>query len=450
MKARTHFLLGFYLRMNNRAEAVRELMTASHYAEQTGDKVLLAVIYRFMGRELYYAKVYRQSDSIFHLAEDLAIEQQDTLLWMESLLHPLLTGQAFGLDVSTHQQRLRQCELGMKLAHSYGHREYEGDFARIMAEEYMRWQYRNTGYKEKALHYAKQAYRLGNNRKVHEVLANAYVATGHLDSAAVHFDTVYGKNWRETGTGGIGTFAVYEPSNQEEVAAAEITLQKEWQQAEYEGFLTRYKHLLLGIAIGAVALIALLHLYHRRKYRRQSELLQAQQKKQQLLHGILQENLQKKDEEIARLLKERAQRHADEEAQQALTEELSAANENRRILAKETLEHSPAYNKVQLIMADFRWKEESDHRLTDADWQELADCVDTCYGQMLKRLAYQYKLTDREVSICCLLKLDIPVVHIAHLIGYTRPVVYKTERAILEKMGFPYEKGALRKLLKKY
>ena len=44
--------------------------------------------------------------------------------------------------------------------------------------------------------------------------------------------------------------------------------------------------------------------------------------------------------------------------------------------------------------------------------------------------------------------MDVPVVHIAHLIGYTRPVIYKTEQKILQKMGHEYEKGRLRKLLK--
>ena len=158
--------------------------------------------------------------------------------------------------------------------------------------------------------------------------------------------------------------------------------------------------------------------------------------------------MQKKEKEIAHLQQELAQRQADEAEQKALAEQLSVANENRNILAKETLEHSPAYNKVQLIIADYRWKEESDHQLTDTDWQELIVSVNACYNNQLSQLTNQYALTERELSICCLLLLDIPVVHIARFIGYTRPIVYKAERSILKKMGYPYEKGYLRKLLK--
>ena len=99
-------------------------------------------------------------------------------------------------------------------------------------------------------------------------------------------------------------------------------------------------------------------------------------------------------------------------------------------------------------MADFRWKEESDHKLTEDDWQELQSGVDACYNKVLARLTEQYQLDERELCICCLSLLDVPVVHIAHLIGYTRPVIYKAEQKILQKMGRPYEKGLLRKLLK--
>lgn len=452
IKARAHFLLGFYLRMGNRAEAVRELMIASHHAEQATDKELLAVIYRFMGRELYYANVRQQSDSIFRLAEPLAVALQDTMLWMESLYYPTTTYKVGGLSLrsgeATHQQTLQQAALGMELAQSFGNKEYEGLFALITANEYLDYRYKHEGYKEKALHYAKHAYPLVENGYKHETLAKAYIAMGYPDSAAIHLDHLYGKNWRETGTIHLWANVTYESSSHEEVATVEGILQKEWQQAEYEGFLARYKHLLIGITAAAVLLICLLHLYHQKKYRSQSERLQSQQKKLQLLHGILQENLQKKEKEITHLQQELAQRQADEAEQQALTEQLSVANENRNILAKETLEHSPAYNKVQLIMTDYRWKEESDHRLTDADWQELTDCANACYNNLLVRLNTQYALTDRELSICCLSLLDIPVVHIAHLIGYTRPTVYKAERSILEKMGHSYEKGRLRKILK--
>ena len=452
IKARAHFLLGFYLRMENRAEAVRELMTASHYAEQTDNKELLAVIYRFMGRELYYANVRQQSDSIFRLAEPLAIAQQDTMLWMESIYYPLTRHKIGRLNTrsgkTTFQQTLQQAALGMELAHTFRNKEYEGLFSLITANEYLDYQYKHEGYKEKALHYAKHAYPLVENGYKHETLAKAYIVMGYPDSAAIHLDHLYGKDWREKGSIHLWTNSTYNSSSHEEVATVEGILQKEWQRAEYEGFLARYKYLLIGITITAALFIGLLHLYHQKKYRRQSKLLQTQQKKQQLLHGILQENLQKKEKEIAHLQQELAQRQADEAEQKALAEQLSVANENRNILAKETLEHSPAYNKVQLIIADYRWKEESDHQLTDTDWQELIVSVNACYNNQLSQLTNQYALTERELSICCLLLLDIPVVHIARFIGYTRPIVYKAERSILKKMGYPYEKGYLRKLLK--
>ena len=188
--------------------------------------------------------------------------------------------------------------------------------------------------------------------------------------------------------------------------------------------------------------------YHRHRYRKHSERWQEQQKTSQLLHALLQEGLKKKEEEIARLQEELERQTKEGTIQKNLAEELTAANENRAILAQEAMKQSPAYNKVQLIMADYRWKEETDHRMAEADWQELFDGMDACYGKVLSRLTAAHQLDEREQRICCLLLMDVPVVHIAHLIGYTRPVIYKSEQKILQKMGHDYEKGYLRKLLK--
>jgi hypothetical protein len=347
-------------------------------------------------------------------------------------------------------ERIRQ---GLDLAHAFGAKEYEAQFAILLGEEYIKTGKLDKHDAEKALHCGKMANRLlteleTGNLGVPRLLAKAYLTLGHVDSAAVYLDQMYGNDWRKRGPNLLWMDVVHQPENREEVASAEAELQKEWQKERYEGFLLRNKYLLAGMVLAGVLLVLLLQGYHRRRYRKQSERLQEQQKKSQLLHALLQEGLKKKEEEIARLQEELERQTKEGNIQKDLAEELTLANENRDVLAQEAMKQSPAYNKVQLIMADYRWKEETDHRMTEADWQELFDGMDACYGKVLSRLTATYQLDEREQRICCLLLMDVPVVHIAHLIGYTRPVIYKTEQKILQKMGHEYEKGRLRKLLK--
>lgn len=465
MQARAHSLLAFSRRgvQGSRAEEVREHLTALHYINEVGNEELEAFIYRFLGRAYFYSQVYQKSDSIYRLAEQLAIEQKDTLLWMESIRFRLMSEKEMGQrgvwlwkNPKSEERYLRSEERirqGLDLAHAFGAKEYEAEFAILLGEEYVRRGNLDKHYAEKALHYGKMADRLlaeleTGNLGVPRLMAKAYLTLGHVDSAAIYLDQMYGNEWRKRGPNLLWMDVVHDPGNREKVASAEAELQKKWQKERYEGFLLRNKYLLAGMVLAGVLLVLLLQGYHRRRYRKQSERLQEQQKKSQLLHALLQEGLKKKEEEIARLQEELERQTKEGNIQKDLAEELTAANENRAILAQEAMKQSPAYNKVQLIMADYRWKEETDHRMTEADWQELFDGMDACYGKVLSRLTATYQLDEREQRICCLLLMDVPVVHIAHLIGYTRPVIYKTEQKILQKMGHEYEKGRLRKLLK--
>ena len=465
MQARAHSLLAFSRRgvQGSRAEEVREHLTALHYINEVGNEELEALVYRFLGRAYFYSQVYQKSDSIYRLAEQLAIEQKDTLLWMESIRFRLMGEKEMGqrgvwlwknpeseARYLRSEERIRQ---GLDLAHAFGAKEYEAEFAILLGEEYVRMGQLDKHYAGKALHYGKMADRLlaeleTGNLGVPRLLAKAYLTLGHVDSAAVYLDQMYGNGWRKRGPNLLWMDVVHDPGNREKVASAESELQKEWQKERYEGFLLRNKYLLVGVVLASILLGLLLQGYHRRRYRKQSERLQEQQKKSQLLHTLLQEGLKKKEEEIISLKGELERQTKEGTVQKNLTEKLTAANENRAILALEAMKQSPAYNKVQLIMADYRWKEESDHKLTEDDWQELQSGVDACYNKVLARLTEQYQLDERELCICCLSLLDVPVVHIAHLIGYTRPVIYKAEQKILQKMGRSYEKGLLRKLLK--
>ena len=208
MQARAHSLLAFRLRgiYSKPVDAVREYLIALRYAKEVGDEELEAFIYRFLGRTYYFSHIYQQSDSIFTLAEQLAIKQRDTMLWMEAIQYRLKSTYEMGRGETqkareeAHQRFLQRIRQGMDLAHAYGCKEYEGDFAVMLGEEYLSSRGNDAQRYEKALYYGKLAESFGQHiGSVNKLLAKAYWGLGYPDSAAVHLDKVYGDDWRERG-----------------------------------------------------------------------------------------------------------------------------------------------------------------------------------------------------------------------------------------------------------
>ncbi|MBQ8673806.1 MAG: hypothetical protein IJ511_07140 [Bacteroides sp.] len=440
LQTRAHFLRGIVLRTEGkRKEAIREQLIAASYAPGCDDKQLVARIYKYMGLDYYWAGVINTCDSIYQIAQQMAIAQQDTMLLMDALYYRC----SIRMKSEYQQKEDIEEELlhGLKLAQATDNSRYQALFAHLLAQHYNRKLPRDT---RQAIHYARLAIRMKCPYDVHQLLGSIYWQMGKEDSASYYLGKKFGRNWRQRLS--LISTSLLNPMN-EGVDSAIPNLQKELQKQSYESFLSRYKGLLIGVSLGAILLIVLLRLHYQRKYRRQSEWLKQQQEKSHLLYTTLQEGMQQREAEIARLQAALSQHEAQAESK-ALAEELATATKARAILMEEAMKHSPAYTKMQVIIADFRWKEESDQQMEAQDWLQLIDEVNACSDNLMTRLARQHGLNEREVRICCLLMLDMPVAHIAHIVGYTRPVIYKTERDILQKMQEKYEKGKLRNLLK--
>ncbi|MBQ8674431.1 MAG: hypothetical protein IJ511_10430 [Bacteroides sp.] len=449
MQARVYFLAGFRQRIRYGASgAVRYFLQAAECARETGDKRLLVQSYKYMAKEYGHAEVNVKCDSLYNLVEQLAQELGDTTLWMEAIytLQEVQQRLAWSWNSAEMLQRATQ---GLELARASGNENYEAHFALLKGELYLNY-CRDAGAKQEALRCGRQAEQLGlQHGRLLELMARSYVALGEYDSAAVYFDRLYGgPDWRIKGVR-IYKKGSYSNGQNYQVAAVEEAFLKERQKQNYEGFLIRYKYAIVGIVLFSLLVLSLLRLFYRYKYHRQRALLLEQQGQARLYYDTLQESLQQKEREITLLQAQLAERDAQvESARQALSSRLDMAHQARALLAKEALEHSPAYTKMQLIIADCRWKEASDSRMDETDWQTLAEGVNACRNNILTRLADHYGLTDREMHLCILLLLDVPVSHIAYLMEYSRPIVYRDERGILTKMGEKYEKGKLRNLLK--
>ncbi|MBQ8674434.1 MAG: hypothetical protein IJ511_10445 [Bacteroides sp.] len=449
MQARIHFLCALRHRNeSNPYDAMKSFLWAAAYAQEAGDKQLLAHTYQYMGRSYYYARIDSKSDSLYHLAGQLAQELADTALWVEAIYTCLDIRNRSAWQVD-REKIMREAKYGIKLAHASGNKEYEARLAMLVGIICQGYGHDEAAARE-ALDYGRQAEQLGLlHAHLLELMAKSYVVLGKRDSAALYFDKLYGgSDWRERGVHYLWMKAHQSPRN-DLLPAAEEAFQKERQKQNYEGFLSRYKYAIAGIVAVSLLGFGLLRAFYRRRYRRQRLLLLEQQEKAGLLYNALHDSMLQYEREVAALQERLAEREAQLESdRQILSAKIDTANQARKLLAKEALEHSPAYTKMQLIIADCQWKEKSASQLDETDWQALSEGVNACRNDILMRLTDHYGLTDRDVQLCILLVLDLPVTHIAYLMEYSRPTIYRNEHNILKKMGEKYEKGKLRNLLK--
>ena len=94
------------------------------------------------------------------------------------------------------------------------------------------------------------------------------------------------------------------------------------------------------------------------------------------------------------------------------------------------------YDKIKQIIADFRYKNESDLRMEETDWRQLQVVMDKQWNNSVVRMQDEYQLSDMDVRLLCLKLMDIPKVHMLYLLGFSRNTLYTKEKELLEKMCF--------------
>nr|MCR5197980.1 hypothetical protein [Prevotella sp.] len=77
--------------------------------------------------------------------------------------------------------------------------------------------------------------------------------------------------------------------------------------------------------------------------------------------------------------------------------------------------------------------QEGDHHMSEADWQELSTRLDDIYelGPRLRGLA---RLSETELRICYLLKLDVPTTDIADILCRSKSAVSMAKQRMVMKL----------------
>ena len=179
-----------------------------------------------------------------------------------------------------------------------------------------------------------------------------------------------------------------------------------------------------------------------RRYRLHKETatvkLRMMEKEKEENEASLKRQIEENNRKLATLRKEQAkaqQQGNEQTTAQYELETIALENKNRSIEAmqqrKEALLHElyewEVYKRLKSI------DPQTEKKMDEADWVQLRQRLDNIYDQFTKRLLSHASLSETELHICYLLKINVPLVDIA-------AILYKSKSAITQARKRMYQK----------
>lgn len=478
MQAKAHYYKGcIYRDANLCGEAVLEYLTAIPLAKKAKNQKLLGLIYNHAGYLYYLQDLVEEADSIYQLAEQLAIQRNDTSLWADALTFQGKINIEKGIAYYSVAEKKLLKAFNMTSTPHYKH--IQANVAASLSSLYS-----HMKQKEKAIRYAKLNISLREDTtrcyRAFLLLGDAYFKIGKYDSATIYIN----KSLLTTGYGTKASaymrlaeiaqiqgdleksltltdkYTLYLDSLHAAQQSNDIlNAEKKVAEQQYTNTLSYDKHkqfilitasaiLIFIIIIGCI----ILNKHRQKAHDLEQNQLQLKQEQQELQERYLQvrNKLKKKDIVITTLQQEINLQQADEKKKQQLQQELNAFQQERNALAKEVFEHSKIAAKMERIIASYKACDKSDERLSEEDWKCLIVETDMRWNKVITRLSTQYKLSKIERHLCCLFLTDFPIANLAYLIQLTRSTIYRKEKEIKKKISCPSDISKLRNFLEIY
>lgn len=478
MQAKAYYYKGcIYRDANLCGEAVQEYLTAISLAKKAGNPKLQGLICNHVGYLYYLQDLLEQADSIYRLTEQLAIQQNDTSLWADALSFQGKINIERGIPYySKAEEKLLKA---FDMTNTPNYKQLQADISAALSSLY-----NSMELNKKAVHYAKLNISLRNDTAQHYraflLLGDAYFKAGLYDSATLYINkslssTGYGTQasaymrlaeiakvqgdldksleFTKKHTLYLDSLHLAKQSNDILIAEKEVAKQ---QYTNNLGYQNKKLHILIIVSVLLICIIGIIYAVLRRSQQKAHHIEQEQslleKEKQDLQQKYIQlkNELTQKEAEIVSQQKDINQHHINEEKKKKLQQELDTLARKRSALAKETLEHSEVYSKIERIINSYKKYDKSEEQLNDNDWQRFIVETDIRWDKAITRLRIQCELEKEEVHLCCLLLTDFPIAHLEYIIKQTRNTIYRKEKEILKKAGCPSGTNKLKEFIKNY
>jgi len=469
MQAKAHYYRGsIYRDANLCGEAIQEYLTAIPLAKAAGNQKLLGLIYNHAGYLYYLQDLVEEADSIYQLAEKLAIQRRDTSLWAETLSFQGKINIKKG--ISYYPKAEENLLKAFEMTSAARYKRVQANIAASLSRLYTR-----MNQSEKAILFAKQNIVLRDDTthcyNAFSILGNAYFKAEQYDSATLYINKSLSSemyNIKANAYMLLAAIAKRQGNLDKSLALTEkhilytdsinlsqqsndiLNAEKKIEKQQYAKSLdNRYNKqtVFITVSILSICIIGIIY-FPLRKYRRDTRNLKQKQQKLQQKYMLLKDKLTLKDSEIASLKESIRQQQISEAKKEQLQQELERFNKERDVLAKETFEHSKIHAKMERIIDTCKKYGKSDEKMSEEDWKYLIAETNIRWNNAITRLDSQYHLSKKEIHLCCLYLTDIPLANLEYLIEYKRSSIYRKEKDILEAMGYPSQSCKLKDILK--
>lgn len=457
MQAKAYYYKGcIYRDANLCGKAIQEYLTAITFAEKVGNIKLLGLIYNHAGYLYNLQNLLEKAELMYKQAEKLAIQQNDTSLLAEVLssLGNIKRGLAY---YAIAEEKLLKA-FAMTNATKY--KLVQADITASLSILYTEMK---QG--EKAIRFAKHNIALRNNKstcyRAYSTLGYAYFEAGKYDSATLYINKSLPSKMYDLKANAymlLATIAKIKGDIDESLVLTEkqilytdsITLsqqsndmlsaEKELDRQRYTKSINNRYHknevliILSILIICTIISFCFFYMKHKRdadKLKVKQAYLEKERQELQQEYIRLKNKLNLKNSEIASLKK------SFDVHNKLIQQKLETTYKEREVLAKETFEHSEIYAKMERIIKSCKKYDKSDEKMNEEDWIKLIAETNTRWDGAIIRLDSLYKLSKKELHLCCLYLTDIPLSNLEFLIEYKRSSIYRKEKDIIKLMGYP-------------
>ena len=434
--AAAHRDLGFY------DATVQHYNTAIAFAREIGYKRLLADayfelanIYYFEGLRLLAEPPRILADSLFYLTEQTAEAMKDTALWINSLLsHSLIPS---GRKQYAEWERLLLSAL--RLSEEAGDKGHEA-----IASMDLSVMYGELGKKEKSFSYAQRNLTLRkgliSEYLYYLILGNAYQRIGEKDSADYYLNK--GKELKEreerakfsTPSPNLSSEFKNTPSIEQRLNQIHVGYHFNQQITKQQ---SKYIVLTLILLLICILIIFFIKKHHTLKEKVQQEKSEAEKERISRAYERTKNVLQQTEEQLQQ----------EKERLQSKEEQLTALQQELEVLSSDTLH---VFDKINLIVKDYLYKDRSELRMEETDWRQLQIEIDKQWDHAATQLEKEFRLKASEVRLLCLNLTNLPTSHIPFLFDRGRNTIYVKTRKLCKKLGVTRQSDTFKEDFKKF
>lgn len=476
-QALAHYYYGCICRDSKQCkESFVQFFMAQSLAVQAKKERLLGLIYHNIGHLYYIQDLNEQADSVYQLAEQVAIRLhelpfQGEMLWQRG---KILMEKGEGYYPKAEALFLQALDIANRLSYKP---------LIEMAFSSLSLLYNRMGNGEKSLKYSFLNLGLQSDTlqcyEAYQQIGSAYCQLSKYDSASYYLNkalqttdyaiktNVYrrlAEIARKQGHWASAAemeryYSVYSDSLRQsnqaiELVRAEKELQLDRQKKEHDKHLAHFR-IYLGLILGTFILIVFL-LFKRfckktALLQREKEAVAEKQEVMNLQQIQIKEKLLQKERAFVEFQKAVEHEKDDEHEKQLLHTELEQLQMERMALLQESYKHADVMVKMKSIVSDYKLYDKSKEVLLEEDWRQLVVETDQRWNNITLKLHAKYDLSQDEIRLCCLYLTDFPVNTFGYLLECTRDAIYKKANRIVEqKMGYPHKTVVLRELLKHF